>query len=59
MSKEDIINFYLWQKMSSKGNLWNLFWDFLNKEVEKDKKDILEMWKQIEDLLDQINKKLI
>jgi len=58
MSKEDFITFYLWQKMSAKGNLWDLFQKFLSEKVEKDKNEILDKWKQVEELLDYINKKL-
>jgi len=58
MNKEDFITFYLWQKMSAKGNLWNSFSDFINEKVEKDKKSILEKWDKIEELLDEINKEL-
>jgi hypothetical protein len=58
MNKEDFITYYLWQKMSAKGNLWNLFSDFLNEKVEKDKESVLDKWKQVEKLLDDINKEL-
>jgi hypothetical protein len=59
MNKEDIINFLLWQKMCAKENVLNLFKEFVNEKFQNDKKDILEIWEQIEDLLDQMNKKLI
>jgi hypothetical protein len=58
MNKDEFITFYLWQKMSAKGNLWDLFHKFLAEKVEKDKNEILDMWKKLEDLLDEINKRL-
>ena len=58
MNKEDFITFYLWQKMSTKGNLWNSFLEFLTEKVEKDKKSILDKWSQVEKLLEEINKEL-
>jgi len=58
MNKEDFVTFYLWQKMSAKGNLWDLFHEFLNEKVAKDKKSILDKWSQVEKLLEEINKEL-
>jgi len=55
MNKEELITFYLWQKMSAKGNLFS---DFLNGKVEKDKKAILDKWNQAEKLLDEISEEL-
>jgi hypothetical protein len=58
MNREDFITFYLWQKMSAKGNVWNLFSDFLIEKVKKDKEAILAKWNEVERLLKEIEKEL-
>jgi hypothetical protein len=56
MNRENIVGFYLQQKMS--GNIWHLFSDFMKEKLEKEKSEILDKWNQVDQLLKEIEESL-
>ena len=54
MTKDQIISFFLWQKIMSKENINDLFIAFIKEKVEKEKTEINKKLKQIEELYDEI-----
>ena len=54
MTRDEIITFFLWQKIMSKESIKDLFMAFIKEKVQKEKIEITEKLEQFDKLYDEI-----